>query len=203
MAKNLTGPKEEGETPLDDLSGALVDIKTRQELDELEHKNNNKAYAKYLLMNPSKKALPMTYQSLCEIHKDMFGEVWSWAGEKRTSEKNLGVSPVKIGSEIHRFLHELHQWEKEGAPPSEIAAKMHHRLVAVHPFENGNGRWARLVTNLYLHKNGQPLIQWPTDPDFVEKVFRPQYLAALKSADKGDYKPLLKLHREHGKNEAP
>ena len=201
MAKNIKGPDKEGQTPLDDLSGLLPGLRTRKELDEAEYANTIKAHAKYLLMKPNSRFNPFTYESFCHIHKDMFGEVWSWAGEKRRSPKNLGAPVIKIGSEIHRFLFDLHQWEEEKMPTMEIAARIHHRLVQIHPFENGNGRWARLVANIYLHRKGLPLIEWPTDRDFVRNVFKPRYLAALRSADRNDYGLLVKLHEEFaGKN---
>lgn len=201
MAKNLSpGPFREGQTPLDDLSGLLVPIKTREELNNVEAQNNAKAYTKYFLFPKlGKKSSLLATGLLCEIHKDMFDKVWAWAGEFRKGEKNLGVSPAKIGSELHRLLSEANQWEEKKMPPPEIAVRIHHQLVAVHPFENGNGRWARLVTNIYLHRKGQPLIVWPSDSKVVREDFKPKYLTALKKADRGDYGPLSELHQEYTK----
>lgn len=196
MAKNLKPSEHEGETPLDDLSGLLIKIKNQKELNVAESINNAEAYAKHLLfVKPA--ALKWTHQFLTDLHRDMFGSVWSWAGEKRRSEKNLGVAPAKISFEIDRFLHELHQWEKDKIEPFEIAVRLHHRLVQIHPFENGNGRWARLATNLYLHRRNLSIIEWPTDERVVREEFRPKYLAALKQADHGNYDSLLTLHRQH------
>lgn len=196
MAKSLTRLRGAGETPIEDLSGLRIKAKTREELDLAEFRNNLKAVQKHLLKRPSPKSVSLTYRGLCRIHRDMFGEVWSWAGEKRKSAKNLGAVPAKIGFEINRFLFDFHQWEEAKMPPIEIATRIHHRLVSVHPFENGNGRWARLVANLYLHQRGQPLVEWPQDKKLIREVFKPAYLSALKSADHGDYGPLLKLHHE-------
>ncbi|MBI4358606.1 MAG: mobile mystery protein B [Candidatus Omnitrophica bacterium] len=198
MAKNLTGPRGEGETPVDDLSGLLIDIKDRNDLDIAESANNSKAHAKYLLfMKSTSRRDLFTHESLFQIHKDMFGEVWSWAGMKRKTGKNLGVPPVKIGSEIDRFLHDLYQWEKNRTEPFEIAVRMHHRLVQIHPFENGNGRWARLVANVYLHQKKLHIIQWPSDEKLIREIFKPRYLAALRKADRGKYHDLLTLHQEY------
>lgn len=197
MARDLTRSQGEGQTPIEDLSGLLLDIKTQKELNDAESKNNSAAHAKYLLfMKPSSKFNPFTYPALLEIHKDMFGEVWSWAGTKRVSEKNLGVPVHQIGSEIQRLLFDFHQWEEKKMPPFEVAARLHHRLVQIHPFENGNGRWARLAANIYLHRKGWPVIEWPKDQKFVKEIFKPKYLSALKDADRGDYKPLTRLHQE-------
>ncbi|MBI3313920.1 MAG: mobile mystery protein B [Candidatus Omnitrophica bacterium] len=190
MAKNLSpGPHEDGQTPLD------------EGLNNLEAQNNAKAYAKHLLYSRSgKKAGLLNSNLLCEIHRDMFGEVWSWAGEfRKGGEKNIGVPAVKIGSELHRLLADAHKWEEEKIPSIEIAVRIHHRLVEIHPFENGNGRWARLVTNLYLHRQNYPLIEWPSDPRLMREVFKPKYLTALKKADRGDYSLLSELHKEYTK----
>lgn len=197
MAKNLNDFDREGQTPLEDLSGLLLELRTRKELDEAEYTNNVKAVAKYLLMNPSRHFNLLAYESLCKIHKDMFGDIWSWAGEKRKTQKSIGVLPAKIGSEIHRLHHDFNQWEDENAPPLEVSAKIHQRLTWIHPFENGNGRWARLVVNIYLHKKGFSLIEWPNHPKIVQETFRPHYLSALRAADKGDFESLSNLHKEY------
>lgn len=201
MAKNLMRPQGEGETPINDLSGLLIDVKEQKELNTAESANNSKAHAKYLLFTkPTSQKNLFTHESLFQIHKDMFGEVWSWAGEMRKTEKNLGASPAKIGSEIDRFLYDLHQWEKSGVELFEIAIRMHHRLVQIHPFENGNGRWARLAANIYLHQKKLSIIHWPSDEKIIKETFKPKYLAALKKADQGDYKDLIALHREYWKS---
>ncbi|NCN23894.1 MAG: Fic family protein, partial [Candidatus Pacebacteria bacterium] len=41
--------------------------------------------------------------------------------------------------------------------PAKIAADLHFRFVAIHPFIDGNGRTARLLMNLVLMQNGFPL----------------------------------------------
>jgi len=196
MAKDLIRSKGEGETMPDDLSGLRIKIKNRSELNAAEGQNNAKAYAKYLLyIKPTSRSKLFTHRVLLEIHRDMFGEVWSWAGKVRKTEKNLGAVPVKIGSEIDRLLYDLHHWETEKMESFEIAVRLHHRLVEIHPFENGNGRWARLVSNLYLRQKNVPIIEWPSDEKVIKETFKPKYLAALKKADHGDYKDLITLHR--------
>ena len=199
MAEDLTGPAGEGQTPIDDLSGLLVKAKNRQELNDLENRNNYKAYTQYLLfMKPAGKFNPFTYESLCRIHKDMFGEVWDWAGiPRKKGRKNIGAEGAKVGYEMNRFLFDFRQWEEKNTPPSEVGILSHHRLVWIHPFENGNGRWGRLVTNIYLHRKGLPLLSWPQDEKQVKTVFKPRYLSALKSADQGKFGPLRKIHEEY------
>ena len=73
--------------------------------------------------------------------------------------------------------------------PVERAALAHHRLVAIHPFIDGNGRTARLVMNLLLMREGYP-------PTIIMKVNRRQYYRVLAQADpartqEGDKSPLV------------
>ena len=106
MAKDLSTRGGEGETLPDDVSGLRISVKNRSELNAAEGRNNAKAYAKYLLyIKPESRTKLFTHRALLEVHRDMFGEVWSWAGEKRKTEKNLGSPPAKIGSEIDRLLY--------------------------------------------------------------------------------------------------
>jgi Fic family protein len=70
--------------------------------------------------------------------------------------------------------------------PVERAALAHHRLVAIHPFIDGNGRAARLVMNLLLMRDGYP-------PTIILRVNRSQYYRLLAQAIAGDEVPLVNL----------
>ena len=188
MAKALS--HQEGQTPIDDLSGLCIPITKRGELDIAEYKNNIKAAKKYLLKKLTDKNAPFTPDFFNRVHRDMFEEVWSWAGKARRTGKSVGVEAYKIGFEMNRLIHDIGIWEKQKKPVREIAARIHHRLAWIHPYENGNGRFARMITNIYLHKRNKLAIAWPKDQDH----FRRRYLDALKKADSGDFESILKLH---------
>jgi Fic family protein len=79
----------------------------------------------------------------------------------------------------------------------EQAAQLHYRAVWIHPFANGNGRWARLLANIWLRRHREPLIRWPEAGIGQESPIRSDYLTALKAADDGDFGPLLALHLQH------
>jgi Fic family protein len=68
----------------------------------------------------------------------------------------------------------------------ELAAVAHHRLVAIHPFLDGNGRTTRLVMNLVLMRAAYP-------PAIIARANRAQYYRALAAADRGDNAPLVNL----------
>jgi Fic family protein len=60
----------------------------------------------------------------------------------------------------------------------------HFKLVHIHPFVDGNGRTARLLTNLILMKYGFP-------PAVVLKIERKKYYDCLEKAHKGNLKDLV------------
>jgi Fic family protein len=67
---------------------------------------------------------------------------------------------------------------------------LHHTLVKIHPFPNGNGRWARLATDLWLLKAGHNVLSWGGNIMEVT-IARTEYIASLKEADVGSYERLM------------
>lgn len=86
----------------------------------------------------------------------MFGDVWSWAGTYRQRESNIGnVEPHRIPIEVRTLFDDAHSWLKyQSYKRDELAIRLHHRLVAIHPFLNGNGRHTRLMADLLVEKPG-------------------------------------------------
>ncbi len=136
-----------------------------------------------------------------QLHKQMFGDTWRWAGSFRTSDKNIGIDWPKISIELRKLLDDVHyQIEHASYPPDEIAVRFHHRLVAIHPFPNGNGRHARLMADLLAERLGQPRFTWGSrglvDAGLVDaSATRQAYIAALQAADARDYAPLRAFAR--------
>ncbi|MCB9568675.1 MAG: Fic family protein [Myxococcales bacterium] len=101
------------------------------------------------------------------------GEVHYFASPEQT--------PIEMG--------ELMRWfaASEGVEhPLVRASVLHHRLVAIHPFDDGNGRVARLLMNLVLMRAGFP-------PAVLRNERRAEYYAALARADAGEIGPLVEL----------
>ncbi|MHB1352314.1 MAG: Fic family protein [Thiobacillus sp.] len=76
----------------------------------------------------------------------------------------------------------------------EPAARFGHRLVWIHPFPNGNGRHARLATDLLLARPGQPPFSWGR-VNRVDAGETRAYVAALRAANGHDIQPLLEFVR--------
>lgn len=83
------------------------------------------------------------------LHRQMSGDVWAWAVKYRTTERNIGVAPGMIQVAFRNAIEDARHWIMHGTySPDEMAVRLHHRLVAIHPFPSGNGRLARLVAAL-------------------------------------------------------
>ena len=80
-------------------------------------------------------------------------------------------------------------------PPDEIATRFHHRLVAIHPFPNGNGRHARMMADLMIQKLGQPRFTWGSKSLTEATETRISYIDSLRAADSGNIQPLLAFVR--------
>lgn len=102
-----------------------------------------------------------------------------------------------IAVELHNLLADCQTWIGFGSyPPAEIALRLHHRLVKIHLFPNGNGRHARIAADTMLTRQlNAPPIQWIDDADIqTPGPHREAYIAALRAADGHDYAPLLTLY---------
>jgi Fic-DOC domain mobile mystery protein B len=130
------------------------------------------------------------------LHKQMFGEVWKWAGTYRQTERNIGIKAYRIPTEMPVMFADLRYWvEHQTYPPDEIAVRLHHRLTAIHSFPNGNGRHARLMADLLIERLGGQAFTWGGGGLANVGELRKRYVAALKAADNHDIGPLLEFAR--------
>ena len=184
----------EGATPLDqdEIAGLkFKHITTREELDHLEQANIESGL-KWLRNKRNEEVLTESFVK--ELHKKMFGDVWKWAGIFRKSEKNIGIDPIYISTQLRILIDDVHYWiEYKTFSPMEIAIRFHHKLVYIHLFPNGNGRHARIMADtLLVNKFGHREIDWSGGYELSKmSERRKSYIAALRHADKGNYSHLL------------
>ena len=187
----------EGATPLDpdELAGLKhPHVTTRGQLDHLEQANIQEGL-RWLQRRRNKKDI-LHEGFVRELHTKLFGEVWSWAGTFRTTEKNIGIDPRQISVQLCHLLGDVTYWIENGTyDPVEIAVRLHHRLVYIHLFPNGNGRHARIMADVVLTDllNQKP-IDWSGGENLqAMNEHRKIYIAALRDADSGNYVPLLRF----------
>ena len=95
---------KEGETPLDDISGLqLKHIQTRSELDAAEAKNILNAYLKYSVAPSQVMKITFDLPFLQQLHKEMLGDIWSWAGTFRTTQTSIGAEPKNIRQAMYYY----------------------------------------------------------------------------------------------------
>ena len=159
------------------------------------------AYQKYVF-NPRGKRPENGWLSdrlIRQVHADMFGTIWAWAGIYRNKPLNLGIAPHLIRDQIQALCGDFSYWNSPAWSMDiiEIAARLQNRLTRIHPFTNGNGRHARLITDIFFDSRQHQLPQWPqiqlmTHGDIIRK----RYIAAMKKADQEDFAELIALIQE-------
>jgi Fic-DOC domain mobile mystery protein B len=188
-----------GQTPLDaeELDDLLIPtILTRADLDEFEQLNIESA-VQWTMSRSFSIDEVLSVEGIRELHARMFGQVWRWAGEFRRTNKNLGVDKFEIGIELRKLLDDTRFWIEHGTyVQDEIAVRFKHRLVFIHCFPNGNGRHARLMSDILIEKVfGRPLFTWGRASLIPAGEARSAYLAALRAADDGHVLPLIAFAR--------
>ena len=189
----------DGQTPLDEdeKDGLLIPtIATRGELDEFEQQNIEQAVQWTLTRNFKLEAI-FTEPFVRNVHKRMYKQVWSWAGEFRKTNKNIGVDKWQIPTALKYLLDDARFWHENNTyPPDEIAVRFKHRIVSIHCFPNGNGRHSRLMADIIIEKlYKQPVFSWGAANLSSQSDTRSDYLKAVKTADKGEYSLLLAFAR--------
>jgi Fic-DOC domain mobile mystery protein B len=134
----------------------------------------------------------LTVDFVLQLHKRMFGDVWTWAGQYRRTERNIGIAPFLIGVQTSQLMGDAAYWvQHETYEPIELAVRLHHKLVFIHPFPNGNGRHARLMADLLLQRLGVPALSWGGGSLNDLTALRRAYVDALRLADREDYEALI------------
>lgn len=190
-----------GSTPLNaDEAGQLIlkYITTQKELNAAEQDNILQA-EQWVFIKKRKEVL--TEKFFRDVHKKMYSQVWQWAGVYRTSNKTIGVEWHHIPTEISKIISDVQYWiQHQTFSMDEIAARFHHRLVWIHPFVNGNGRWARLMADCLLVSLGHERFTWGSVTSSGQQLFaqgevREEYIKSLQLADSRNFLPLIKFVR--------
>lgn len=186
--------EDESNTPLTrEESEQLIPsyITLRAELNHAEHTNIANAMQ---WLGVARNLNLLDESSLKEIHKKMFCDVWRWAGSYRTTARNIGIEAYLIPTAIRQLIDDVKYWIEHGTyPPDEIAIRYSHRLVKIHPFPNGNGRFSRFLGDLLAEQLGQAKFTWGRNNLINPETTRRDYINALRAADGGDIQALLQF----------
>ena len=192
-----------GATPLDpnEIAGLIPSyITTQGELDT--HEQSGILEAQVWATSKNHKDI-LTEQFAKNLHQRMFKSLWRWAGQFRNSDKSIGVPWPQVAVELKKLMGDADYWiANKIYPMDELAARLHYRLVFIHPFPNGNGRWARLMTDIFLNHHEQPVFSWgaagsENTADEIGRAgtTREKYIQALQAADQKNFKLLIEFVR--------
>jgi fido (protein-threonine AMPylation protein) len=165
----VDGPDPTGTTPLDEEERRQLKpahITTRSELNEWEQANISEAFDWAFSSRRGRRPRLLSDTYVRRLHKRMLGKTWKWAGEYRTTERNIGIAPWQIGEQVR-----------------------------IHPFPNGNGRHARLMTDVLLRSLGREPFSWGGGNLETAGDARTRYLEALRAADRGEFDLLVRFVR--------
>jgi Fic family protein len=95
------------------------------------------------------------------------------------------TDPIHVTDEMEVLCRWIKE-KTENIHPLIVSAIAHYNMVRIHPFDDGNGRGARILMNLILIKKSYPVA-------IIKNENRRKYLTTLNHADKGDIYPFLKF----------
>lgn len=204
-----------GQTELLLLFGKVVGEAEMKDLEEMKASN---AGLKMMQEQAGIKDMPLTQNFIRQLHKTLLREDYTayreWSGGQQTSYViHAGRYKTRPNSVITRYgnrfeyaapeetaalMTDLVDWYNEEEAkgklsPVELAALFHYRYIRIHPFEDGNGRIARLLVNYILARHDYPMI-------VVRSRAKKEYLEALHQTDlEVGPAPSLGAHAERDK----
>jgi Fic-DOC domain mobile mystery protein B len=174
-------------------SRLLPSLSTRAQLDEVERLGVHAARVWAMRATVLARADLFSEGFVRELHRRMFGRIWRGAGQYRTTPRDPGWEAHRIPEGVRMYLDDAEGWLRFSTYPlHEAAVRLHHRLVSMHPWSNGNGRHARLMADIIVAAHGEKPLTWGSRPGAADRgSARERYLDAIRSANAGDMGPLL------------
>jgi Fic-DOC domain mobile mystery protein B len=181
--------------------GLLLPVLTRKELNSAEAENISQAMTWLFLSRRRLRPDAVAREAwLQQLHRRMYNQVWAWAGRYRTTERNLGVPYWQIRMDMRTLEADTQAWLADTSATrfsdDECAIRFGYRLVVIHPFPNGNGRWSRLAADALIVALGADRFTWGGASLTDTGHLRRNYITALQTADtSSDFGPLMTFAR--------
>lgn len=179
----------------EDMEGLIPDyISKRSDLDEFEKTNITRALNWLHRKNYGYRDI-LTIGFVFELHQRMFNKTWTWAGKLRQHAVNIGNTPTEqIQMRVRNVLdNAIYRIENKIYSIDETCIRLHHELVWIHPFPNGNGRFSRIICDELRRSLGIGYFAWGNTQDNLVQINanRKFYIQALRAADNKNYAMLL------------
>ena len=142
-----------------------------------------------------------TAADICKIHKRWLGDIYEWAGAYRQVNISKGDFPFAAAARVPALMAEFEKTVlarytpcnfKDRADVVRALAETHAELVLIHPFREGNGRTARMVSILMALQAGLPLL----DFSVIAEEQKPAYFTAVQAGLDRNYQPMERLFAE-------
>jgi cell filamentation protein len=171
-------------------------IKSKREMDRIEAVEQVRALE--FLSGIYDREHRFTANDICDMHRTWLGRIYEWAGHYRQVNVSRGDFLFAPAAQIPRLMAELEKGPLGRYTPclfsseneiSEALALVHTELVLIHPFREGNGRLARMLSILMAYQAGFPTL----DFGGIKGRRRQEYFEAVQAGLRRDYSPMKKI----------
>lgn len=194
------GTKPQGATSYQDTAFGII---PRSELLKLEIEGTKKGLEYIKDISVKDKNVSITPELICKLHEVSFAWIFpNWAGKYRKIQVTFSDKEAPQYFQVPEIITNLCKDLAERLkylPVKEdetyilevvkLLGWFQHRFVFIHPFQDYNGRTARMLTILLLLKLDLP----PVEIQGEKGIDRKKYLTAMRKADEGDYSLLEQL----------
>lgn len=174
-------------------------IKSPQEMDVAEARALERAMSSFI--GNYGESHRFTVADLSALHKDWLGGIYDWAGKYRQVNISKDGFPFAAAAQVPRLMAQFERdvlqrntpcTFKDAAEVIRALAETHVELVLIHPFREGNGRLARILSTLMALQAGLPLL----DFSLIAGVKKDAYFAAIQAGMDRNYQQMEKLFAE-------
>lgn len=177
----------------------LLSIKSKREMDRVEAREQLRALEE--LSNLYNADHRFTSADICKMHKIWLGKIYEWAGQYRQVNVSKGDFPFAAAKQVPGLMAEFEKGPLKKFTPcrfrdqKDVARAMaivHTELVLIHPFREGNGRVARILSTLMVLQAGLP----PLDFGGIKGRKREEYFAAVRAGLDNNYEPMERIFND-------
>ena len=177
----------------------LLGIKSKRQMDELEALEYAKAFEKAIRLYGKNHSF--LAKDICDVHKMWLGRIYLWAGSYRSVNISKSDFPFAAAGHISQLMGSFQKevlskytpcLSKSADEIAEALAVVHTELVLIHPFREGNGRLARLISVLMAFQAGLPTL----DFKHIQGDKKEEYFFAVRRGLNKDYLPMKKIFKE-------
>lgn len=174
-------------------------IKSPKEMDDAEARALQRAMAG--LVGKYNERHRFTATDICQIYKSWLGEVYEWAGQYRQVNVSKANFPFAAAARVPVLMAQFERdmlarhtpcnFNERGAVVRALA-EPHVEFLLIHPFREGNGRVARVLSTLMALQAGLPLL----DFGLIAGGGKETYFAAVQAGLDKNYRPMEQLFAE-------